>query len=208
MNNTLKKIFSTIIVISLVAALTGCSDDKKDEKTPSGANNTQASVSQTDDEWGLTINGKSIVVPCKLTDLEDAGVTFLEDDMEEILSTPNKEFGALKAFCSEKTNKFLVSLVTGDDLDAGKDNATVIVISNNQLSDPDLFSLKNKITCESNIEDVLATFGDDCEIMAQVEDDYQTGIVILMYETGNDSAVFKSKNGSVFTFEVRGSLGE
>lgn len=211
-----KTLFIKIIAITLSMAflfpMTSCGKQSTEiGANESSYNNGQSGNSNEDlpssSKWGLTINGKSVALPCTLADLKDIDVHLLIDpEKENILNSTNQEFTMIAAVCGESSDPMYLTIKTGNDSAAKEKNATVEIITNMTINNS-IFKIKNGLGLGSDISDVIEAYGKDYSTSAD-ESELNTGYVTLRYGTMDDGSMFNFQNGKLTYIEFFVNQGE
>ncbi len=198
-----------ILIVILVAIIAGSVMFfmSKNKNLPSNkANNTSNNISEN---WGLTINGTSISLPCSLDELTKVGVNINESRYEELVSSTNKTFSGSRAGSDGWKEGISLDLKTGSDVSKKEKNVTVSSISydipsyyfssgkpaTSNLLTSSQFSIKNNITIGSKSEDVISTFGTDYE--PKTETNLNGAFSVIYYESGNSRLTIGFAKGIV-----------
>lgn len=163
-------------------------------------------------DWGLTINGTSIVLPCTLDELTNVGVNVNEDFYEELMSTTNQTYSDSYVTSDGWAQGIYLNLRTGSDLSKKEKNVIVTSIryylpahsfntaigitpDESSLLTSYQFSIKNNITIGSKSEDVIDAFGTDYE--PKSETDLNGLYSLIYYKKGNSTLTIGFENGFV-----------
>ena len=167
--------------------------------------------------WGLTINGKSINLPCTLKDLKDADITISSDyDYEQVMNTVNTKFSNIAAGNDNWTRYIYLTIVTGDDTSKKESNAIVNVITNkittniygqsdtSKIITKEQFHLKGDIAIGSTSNDVTSIFGNEYTVYADQDGDKNlSGNMTGIYYTNKQSTLYLIfKKGILHSIEI------
>lgn len=168
-------------------------------------------------DWGLNINGTSIILPCSLDELTKAGIKINEEFYEELMSTTNKTFSGSYATSDNWAEGIYLDLKTGSDLSKREKNVTItsidyklpahsfnttigILPDKSSLLTSSQFSIKNNITIGSKSEDIISAFGTDYE--PKSETDLNGLFSLIFYKKGNDTLTIGFENGFVREIKI------
>ena len=163
-------------------------------------------------DWGLTINGTSIILPCSLDELNNTGVEVTAIGYKDVLSSTNQTFSGYSANADGWEKTISLDLKTGKDVSKKEKNVTVssiryylpahsfdttlgITPDKSSLLTSSQFSIKNNITIGSKSEDVIEAFGTDYEPKSETN---LNGLYSLIYyKKGNSTLTIAFENGFV-----------
>lgn len=168
------------------------------------------------DNWGLTINGNSISLPCSLDELTKTGlkITASENYYEALMSITNQTFSGYGAKSDGWKKGISLDLKTGSDVSKKEKNVTVSSINyeapaytffnpnyntSSFLTDSQ-FCIKNNITIGSKSEDVISTFGTDYEPKTQT--DLNSVYALIFYENANSILTIGFEKGIVSKIKI------
>ncbi len=205
-----RSIFAIVMVLVMMLSFAAC--DKEPASSDNGTNNNSGeqgnnvNVNQNS-KWGLTINGKTIELPCTLADLESAGVNILIDsDKEDILNTANKKFTMIAATCEEDGDPIYLTIITGADTSQKEKNATVTILTNTTVGGSK-FAIKNGIALGSDVNDIIEAYGEEY-ITSNDKNNLSDGYVVLKYGSLEDGAMFNFQDGKLTYIEFFVNQGE
>ncbi len=174
--------------------------------------NKKISKDDTPVDWGLAINGTSIILPCTLDELTKVGVNVNEGFYEELMTTTNQTFSGSYAISDEWAQGIYLDLKTGSDISKKEENVTIsgiryylpahsfdtaigITPDKATLLTSSQFSIKNNITIGSKSEDVIEAFGTDYE--PKSETDLNGVYALIYYKKGSSTLTIGFENGFV-----------
>lgn len=201
-----------IAVIFLIAIIVGSVIFFISKKKDLSSNKDDTPV-----DWGLTINGTSIILPCSLDELTKAGVHINEGFYQELMTTTNQTFSGSYAISDEWAQGIYLDLKTGSDVSKKEKNVTVssiryylpahsfnttigITPDESSLLTSSQFSIKNNITIGSKSEDVIEAFGTDYK--PKSETDLNGLYALIYYEKGNSTLTIGFENGFVREIKI------
>ena len=203
---------SIIILIASVVILTVFSSGCQNDDSSNSNTNLDSQITQTENrsseynnssKWGIVFNGKSIGLPCKLSDLERNDMSLSNEfDSETILKSSNQTFSMIPLSYGEDTPSICIKIKTGNSPELGSNNAIVCAIIVSNELESSVFSLKNNIAMNSSIDDVISTFGSDYNIVS-MDEDYHIGYVMMNYGTENSGSIFHFNEGKLCYIEVK-----
>lgn len=168
-------------------------------------------------DWGLTINGTSIILPCSLDELNNTGLEVTATGYKDVLSSPNQTFSGYSANADGWKKTIALDLKTGKDVSKKEKNVTVsgidyklpahsfdttlgITPDKSSLLTSSQFSIKNNITIGSKSEDVIEAFGTDYEPKSETN---LNGLYSLIYyKKGNSTLTIGFENGFVREIKI------
>ncbi len=198
-----------ISIIVLIAIIIGSVIFFISKNSPNNKDNTPV-------DWGLTINGTSIILPCSLDELTSTGTKVTAIGYQDVLSTPNQTFSGYSANADGWERTISLDLKTGKDVSKKEKNVTVssidyklpahsfdtaigITPDKSSLLTSSQFSVKN-ITVGSKSEDVIEAFGTDYEPKSETN---LNGLYSLIYYTkGNSTLTIGFENGYVREIKI------
>lgn len=168
-------------------------------------------------DWGLKINGTSIVLPCSLDDLTKTSVNVNEGFYEELMTTTNQTFSGSYAISDEWAQGIYLDLKTGSDISKKEENVTIsgiryylpahsfdttigITPDKSSLLTSSQFSIKNNVTIGSKSEDVIEAFGTDYE--PKSETDLNGLFSLIYYKKGDSTLTIGFENGFVREIKI------
>ena len=170
-------------------------------------------------DWGLAINGNSIILPCSLDKLANAGIKITASDnyYEELMIITNQTFSNYGAIAEGWPQEIYLDLKTGSDISKKEKNVTVSSIDYkisahsfdvNSGRTPDASSLltssqfcvKDNITIGSKSEDVISAFGTDYE--PKTETDLNGVFAVIYYQKGSSTLTFGFEHGIVREIKI------
>lgn len=163
-------------------------------------------------DWGLTINGTSIILPCSFDELTKVDVNVNEGFYEELITTTNQTFSGSYAFSDGWPQGIYLDLKTSKDVSKKEENVTIsgiryylpahsfdttlgITPDKSSLLTSSQFSIKNNITIGSKSEDVIEAFGTDYE--PKSETNLNSLYSLIYYKKGNSTLTIGFENGFV-----------
>ena len=202
-------VIMSVILITTIA--TQKSYGEGSDSTNKGNNTGKSSL------YTISINGKNITLPCKLSELTKTGLKiYSEYDYERIINSQNETFTMIYATSEGWKNGVYLKIVTGDNSTKKEENAMVTVITNMvmtsmsgkyDISDnttKEQFHLKGGVAIGSSKQEVIAAFGDNyIQSGEEAMSLFDTLVWQIVYVEGNNSAMFYFKNGVVTTIEMR-----
>lgn len=207
-----------ILIVFLIAIIVGSVIfymSTKENTQNSESNNTSSNTSNnTSENWGLTINGNPISLPCSLDELTKAGVNVNEGFYETLVSSTNQTFSSSYATSDDWKQGISLDLKTGSDISKKEKNVTVSSIdydvppyivsrgthvNTERLITSSQFHIRNNITVGSKSEDVISTFGTDYEPKTEINLD---GIALIYYKSDNSTLCIGWTKGIVTKIEI------
>ncbi len=179
--------------------------------------NLSSNKDNTPVDWGLTINGTSIILPCSLDELTNTGTKVTATGYENVISSTNQTFSGYSANADGWERTISLDLKTGKDVSKKEKNVTVssidyklpahsfdttigITPDKSSLLTSFQFSIKNNITIGSKSEDVIEAFGTNYEPKSETNLD---GLYSLIYyEKGNSTLTIGFENGFVREIKI------
>ncbi len=201
-----------IITVAIIFAILPYIQNNKEN-----SGNNILNFNEKNSLWTISINGKNITLPCKLSELTKTGLKiYSEYDYERIINSQNETFSMIYAVSEGWKEGVYLKIVTGDNLAKKEENATVTVITNMVTTDmygrfdmsdnttKEQFHLKDGVAIGSSKEQVLNAFGNN---YVQAGDEtmgiWDTLIWQIVYKEESNSVMFYFKNGVVHIIEVR-----
>lgn len=170
-------------------------------------------------DWGLKINGTSIVLPCSLDELTNAGIKITASDTyyEELMSTTNQTFSSYGGKADGWAEEIYLDLKTGSDISKKEKNIIISSINyklpahsfdttigitpdKSSLLTSSQFSIKNNVTIGSKSEDVIEAFGTDYE--PKSETDLNGLFSLIYYKKGDSTLTIGFENGFVREIKI------
>lgn len=207
-NMLLKRFLALAMMLVMVLSFAACG--KEPTNTDNGTNNNpgteqgENNPSVNDSKWSVTINGKTITLPCTLSDLSNKGITIISDyDKENVLNSTNQTHTMISASCGDDSKPIFLKIVTGNDASKKEANAKVYTITNNKMLDGGSFVVKNGLSLGAAVTDVISAYGDDYVVdSAPSMDDLTKGFVMMHYGSNEEGMLFWFQDGKLTYVEL------
>lgn len=147
---------------NLYSSLDGCYDDYNYPYRHVNVDTSKSTGYMFDKELSFTVGGKEVEIPCRISDLVNAGYNFSIDDIDnKVLNSYDYEYGYIY---NEKDEKCIyVEFSNNYDRKIRLKDAELTSISVYSDDCIDDFKMMDDISFDSNMEDIIIKYGKDLE---------------------------------------------
>lgn len=209
-NSFMRNVFALVMALIMVFSLVACGDSQGNNGGYSGQSSSpNGDSSGNTDNWGVKINGKTVTLPCTLTELSKAGVVLDDFDLEIILNSENETHYMIPATCGDESKHLFLEIVTGPDASKKEKNATVYTITNNNRVDGSVFVVKNGLALGSSVTDIISAYGNDYVIDAATSrDDLAKEAAMIHYGDDQNGILLWFEDGVLIYVELYANTNE